>query len=191
MDATRQTSQMMTEQQQPILPEDALALDQPIRLIDGQVVRGRPILWDDDERLRAFHARLSPDSIVFRFFSPMPTLTPDAARHFTHVDYENRMALVATTGTGPDEQIIGVVRYDRLDAETAEVAFVVQDKWQGHGIATQLLHRLAPYAKRRGINTFMALTMMGNGRMLDVLRNAGYPYQARTEGTDLEVRLAI
>jgi RimJ/RimL family protein N-acetyltransferase len=176
---------------QPLLPEDARALDRPLRLIDGEVVRGRPIMWDDEERLRAFHARLSPDSIIFRFFALVPTLTPDAAHHFTHVDYEHRMALVATTGTGEDERIIGVVRYDRMDAETAEVAFVVQDRWQGHGVATELLHRLAPYAKARGITTFVALTMMGNARMLDVLRNAGYPYTARPVDTELEIRLAI
>ena len=177
--------------QQPPLPDDARALDRPLRLIDGAIVRGRPIMWDDDERLRAFHRSLSTDSIVYRFFSLVPTLTPEAAYHFTHVDYENRMALVATTGAGEEEQIIGVVRYERMDAETAEVAFVVQDAYQGHGVATELLHRLVPYAKARGIASFVAMTMMGNARMLDVLRNAGYPYKIKAEGTELEIRLAL
>lgn len=175
----------------PPLPADARALDRPVRLIDGEIVRGRPIRWDDDERLRAFHARLSADTIIFRFFAPVPVLSPAAARHFTHVDYENRMALVATIGAGEAEEIIGVVSYERLDAASAEIAFVVHDHWQGRGVATELLHRLAPYAKARGITTLVALTLAGNARMLDVLRNAGYQYAVRPMQTELEVRLAI
>jgi RimJ/RimL family protein N-acetyltransferase len=177
--------------QQPLLPEDAQELARPMRLIDEQIVRVRPIMWDDDDRLRAFHARLSADTIVYRFFSLVPALMPEPAHHFTHVDYENRMALVATIGTHGDEQIIGVVRYDRLSPDSAEVAFVVEDHWQGHGIATELLHRLAPYARARGIVTFVAVTMMGNNRMLEVLRNAGYPLTYHVNGTEVEVRLGI
>ena len=57
------------------------------------------------------------------------------------MDYVDRMALVATRGEGEAEEILAVVRYDRTAGEReAEVAFVVQDAWQGHGIATALLH---------------------------------------------------
>jgi RimJ/RimL family protein N-acetyltransferase len=177
--------------QQPPLPADAQALDRPLRLIDGTVVRARPIRWDDDERLRAFHASLSPQSIVFRFFSVVPQLSPEAAQHFTHVDYEHRMAPVATTGRGEAEQIIAVVRYDRTAAELAEIAFVVRDHYQAHGVATELLHRLAPYAKARGITMFFAITLHGNARMLEVLRNAGYSYTIRADGTVLEIRPSL
>lgn len=119
---------------------------------------------DDTDRLRAFHRQLSPESISFRFFRYMPELSQEDAERFTHVDYERRMALVATTGSGEAEEILGVVRYEDIRPQTAEVAFVVEDHWQGHGIATALLHCLADYARRRGYTTFVAITMGTNMR---------------------------
>lgn len=160
-------------------------------LYDGNVINVRAIRPDDDERLRAFHRQLSPDTITFRFFHFLPELSTLDAEHFTHVDYLDRMALVATTGEGDAEAILGVVRYDRTGEATAEVAFVIVDRWQGHGIATALLHLLASYAREKNIADFVAVTMGNNARMIEVLRNSGFPWTAKyVEGT-LEVHLDI
>lgn len=166
-------------------------LETPLVLRDGTSVRVRAIRPDDTERLRAFHTHLSPDTIIFRFFHFLPELSAHDAERFTHVDYVNRMALVATSGSEEAEEILGVVRYDRIKPDTAEVAFVVEDQWQGHGIATALLHRLAAYARQRDISTFVAITMGNNLRMLDVLRNCGFPATTRFEEGNIEVYLDI
>jgi RimJ/RimL family protein N-acetyltransferase len=101
------------------------------------------------------------------------------------------MALLATLGTGTAEEILGVVRYERIGETAAEVAFVVADAWQGHGIATALLHRLAAYARAKGMTTFVAITMGSNARMIEVLRHSGFPLTTQySEGT-LEVHLDI
>ena len=55
-------------------------------LADGGTVHVRPIRPDDAERLVAFHGRLSPESIYFRFFSPKPRLTDKEIEKFTTVD---------------------------------------------------------------------------------------------------------
>lgn len=162
-----------------------------VTLLDGQTLLGRPIQPDDVERLRAFHRRLSRDAIIYRFFRYMPELSESDARHFTRIDYDNRMALVATTGEGAEEQIVGVARYERTGPEAAEVAFVVEDHWQGHGIATALLHRLAGYARQRGFTRFVAVTMGTNLPMLDVFRHAGYPCALRFVSTEYSVELDI
>jgi RimJ/RimL family protein N-acetyltransferase len=107
------------------------------------------------------------------------------------VDYEHRMALVATSGGGEAEKILGVVRYEHIRPGTAEVAFVVEDHWQGHGIATALLHRLADYARQRGYTTFVAFIMGNNTRMIEVLRNSGYPSTAHYATGEVEVDLDI
>lgn len=61
-------------------------------------------------------------------------------RFFTHVDYVDRMALVAVLG----EELVAVARYEREPGtDRAEVAFVVEDVHQGRGIATVLLEHLA------------------------------------------------
>jgi RimJ/RimL family protein N-acetyltransferase len=174
------------------MPDDALRLTHDLTLRDGSVVRVRAIRADDTTRLQAFHAHLSMDSIIWRFFRSVPSLSDEQARQFTHVDYVDRMALIATRGEGVTEEILAVVRYDRTAGEReAEVAFVVQDAWQGHGLATALLHELAAYARAHGIERFVALTMGTNVRMLDVLHNCGFPCRTRYDGGDILATLDI
>jgi GNAT superfamily N-acetyltransferase len=122
----------------------------------------------------------------------MPSLSDEQARQFTHVDYVNRMALLATRGDGVAEEILAVVRYDRVAGEReAEVAFVVADAWQGHGLATALLHELAAYARAQGVERLVALTMGTNVRMLEVLHHCGFPCRTRYDGGDLLATLDI
>ena len=174
------------------LPHDAAQLTHDLTLRDGSVVHVRAIRADDTARLQSFHAHLSMDSIIWRFFRSVPSLSDEQARQFTHVDYSDRMALVATCGDGAAEEILAVVRYDRMAGEReAEVAFVVQDAWQGHGIATALLHELAAYAREHGVERFVALTMGSNIRMLDVLHNCGFPLRTRYDGGDILATLDI
>jgi RimJ/RimL family protein N-acetyltransferase len=174
------------------LPDDALHQTHDLTLRDGSVVRVRAIRPDDTVRLQSFHAHLSMESIIWRFFRSVPSLSDEQARQFTHVDYGDRMALVATRGTDAAEEIIAVVRYDRsVGAHEAEVAFVVQDAWQGHGLATALLHELAAYARAHGVERFVALTMGTNVRMLDVLHHCGFPCRTRYDGGDIIATLDI
>jgi GNAT superfamily N-acetyltransferase len=126
-----------------------------------------------------------------RYFRAAPVLYSRDAMRLTHLDYDNRMALVATTGEGNDERIIAVVRYERVTATEGELAFVVEDKWQGLGISTRLLARLLVYARERGFETMTAITMSTNMRMRDVLAHAGYPFTSHYEDGCLTVTLDI
>ena len=132
----------------------------------------RPIGPDDGEALRAFHARLSPESIVLRFFGPHPRLSDAEVERFTHVDGVDRVALVAERAS----QIVAVARYDRTPgSDEAEVAFVVDDAYQGRGLGTLLLQRLADAARAQGIRRLVADTLSENFRMLNVFRDGGSP----------------
>ncbi|HEV2237360.1 MAG TPA: hypothetical protein VGR57_11930, partial [Ktedonobacterales bacterium] len=134
VDAPRSDAPELPASPVPV-PDDAVRLGGPLLLRDGSVVSVRPIQPDDGDRLVAFHARLSPETIGYRYFTSVPVLAPALVEHLTHVDYERRMALVATIGQGSSEQILAVVRYEFINSTTAEVAFVVEDRWQGDGIA--------------------------------------------------------
>lgn len=172
-------------------PDDAIGVSGPLLLCDGSIVQARPIRPDDAARLVSFHARLSPESIENRYFGPVPVLTPECVEHLTQVDYAQRMAFVATIGQGASERIIAVVRYEGIDARTAEVAFVVEDPWQGHGLATQLLYRLALYARRWDFTTFVAEIMSSNLRMREVIRHAGFPFTTTYQDGCVEMRMDI
>ncbi|HEX2348772.1 MAG TPA: GNAT family protein [Ktedonobacterales bacterium] len=167
------------------------AITQTIRLRDGEAVTMRAIRPDDAQRLQAFHARLSADTIVMRYFRVAPVLYEKDARWLTHLDYDNRMALVATTGEGADERIIAVVRYERVTASEAELAFVVEDRWQGRGISTALLVWLLAYAKARGFETMVAVTLATNVRMRAVMVHAGYPINSHYADGCLTLTLDI
>jgi GNAT superfamily N-acetyltransferase len=143
-----------------------------VRLSDGATVRVVAIRPDHDEALRGFHSRLSPESIVLRFFGPHPRLSDAEVARFTTVDGVDRMALVAEAGA----EIVAVARYDRAPgSDEAEVAFVVDDAFQGRGLGTILLQHVAAAARARGIRRLVADTLSENFRMLHVFRDAGFP----------------
>lgn len=140
-------------------------------LRDGHTVRIRPIVPGDSDRLSRFHNRQSPESVYLRFFSPRPTLSASDLRHFTRVDYVNRMAFVALL----EDEIVGVARYERYrGTPTAEVAFFVDDEHHGRGLATVLLEFLVAAARHNGIIRFTASTLPSNRKMLAVFTAAGY-----------------
>ncbi|MFP5347546.1 MAG: GNAT family N-acetyltransferase [Actinomycetes bacterium] len=139
-------------------------------LRDGGTAHLRPITPEDAEALQRFHMAQSPESIYFRFFAPLPRLTPAELERFTNVDHHDRVALVATVG----DQIIGVGRYDRIDERQAEVAFNISDAHQGRGLGSVLLEHLAAAAREGGIHRFVAEVLPQNRRMVGVFRDAGY-----------------
>src|SRR5665213_1571875 len=143
-------------------------------LTDGTCAHVRPIRPGDVEALIAFHARLSPETIHRRYFNPHQTLSACEAEHFCVVDYHDRFALVALVGPA----IVAVGRYERHDTDAAEVAFVVADAYQGHGLGSLLLAHLAAAARNEGIVTFDADTLAANGPMLAVFHASGFPAHA-------------
>lgn len=157
-------------------------------LADGGTIHIRPIHADDGPALAALHERLSPDSIYMRFLSAHPRLSPEELDRFSHVDYNDRMALVAALG----ERVVAVARYERqAGEEDAEVAFVVEDAHQGRGICTLLLEHLAAFARSKGVRRFTADTLPENRKMLAVFRHAGFDERSRIEAGLVHLTLAI
>lgn len=150
-------------------------------LADGGTVHLRPIAPDDGERLLAFHAGLSPETIRYRFFAAHPTLSAREVEHFTHVDYDGRVAMVAVLGGA----LIAVARFERVPGtDIAEVAFVVTDAHQGRGLGSVLLEHLAAIAAERYIRRFEAEVLAENTGMARVFRDAGYQVE-RSQDQDV------
>lgn len=139
-------------------------------LRDGATVHLRPINPDDAGSLERFHEGQSAESIYLRYFAPMPRLSARDVYRFTHVDHVDRVAFVCTLG----EDIVGIARYDRIDENSAEVAFNVSDAHQGRGLSSVLMEHLAAAARENGIHRFTAEVLPSNRKMLTVFREAGY-----------------
>ncbi|MEY2468245.1 MAG: hypothetical protein QOF21_943 [Actinomycetota bacterium] len=147
----------------------------------------RPIEPTDAAELVRAHDALSDTARRLRFFSPHPHLTEAEAVHFTGVDHVDREAYIVLV----DDRIIAVGRYDRIREDTAEVAFVVGDDWQSHGIATMLLERLGDRAREVGITRFEADTLGDNQAMLAVFRHWAPERKVTIESGVLHVEMAI
>lgn len=142
-------------------------------LRDGEVVQIRPVRPDDVDAHRRFLARVGSRSLYQRFFRVKESFSDEEVRRFTDVDYTDRMALVAVH----DGEIVGVGRYDVVperETRSAEVAFLVEDAFQGRGIGTLLLQHLTAYARLQGIERFEAFVLADNMPMLRLFRNSGY-----------------
>ena len=139
-------------------------------LRDGGTAHLRPILSTDADRLRRFYDRLSDETIYNRFFSLYRNISDRDVERFTVVDHHDRAALIATIGT----EMIGVVRYERIDADEAEVAFNIEDAHQGRGLGSVFLEHIAAAARERGISRFVADVLPANRKMLRVFSDAGY-----------------
>ena len=151
-------------------------------------IRVRPIRPQDASALVRFHIHLSDRSCYLRFFSFHPHLLPKEIERFTQVDYRDRLALVAEH----DGQIVAVARYDRLqEPSEAEVAFVVADECQHHGIGSLLLDELAAAARERGVTTFLADTLEENRTMLGVFNHSGFPITTHDEYGTISLRFSI
>jgi acyl-CoA synthetase (NDP forming)/RimJ/RimL family protein N-acetyltransferase len=156
-------------------------------LRDGATARIRPIRPDDTEALREFHEQLSSETVYFRYFAPHPELTTDELFHLTNVDYIDRVALVVIWRG----DIIGVGRFERMDPDTAEVAFVIRDDVQGRGVGSLLLEHLAAAGRERGYRKFIAEVLPQNGRMLATFRLAGFVVDQGTSDGVVHVRFDI
>lgn len=163
-------------------------LEEEFEVSTGASLRLRPIRGDDDERLVAFHQRLSFDSIYRRYFYEHPRLSHDEVRHLTQVDYVDRLALVIEDG----EELVAVGRYDRSpNTTTAEVAFVVRDDYQHLGLGHRLLDTLTDAAWARGITTFSAETLYTNRDMMSLFRHSGHTLTTSVSRGDISVRFSI
>jgi len=90
----------------------------------GTTFTVRPIELGDVERLARLFARLSPESVHFRFFSPITRPPRAALLRLADVDHARRDALVALDG----DEIVAVARYDAAPGATeAELALTVED----------------------------------------------------------------
>ncbi len=72
----------------------------------------------------AFHSRFSPDTVYARFFSSKPTLSASEVERFTHVEHDDRVALIAELG----DRLVGVARYARVRKLTTIRSIY---RWQG------------------------------------------------------------
>jgi len=144
-------------------------------MILGSLILLRPIRCDDIEAWVAFVGRLSERTKYMRFFHVPKKMGREDALRFCTVDYKNTFAYVAEVLKGQHRNIVAIGRYYRLPKKnSAEVAFAIEDSYQGKGLGTKLMDCLATVALDNGITAFEGDTLTENVQMLDILRGYGF-----------------
>lgn len=158
------------------------ALERQVPLKNGETLRIRPIRPDDEQRLVELYSRLSRHTAYQRFFTVMRRLPPDWIHYFANVDYRRRLALVAERETVAGVEIVAVGRYEPSDEEgTGEVAFVLEDGYQGQGLGAVLLDAVVRAGTERGLTRFRAFVLAENRRMLSLLAHHMRIIESNTE----------
>lgn len=142
------------------------------QLPDKTNITIRPIRPEDAESEHEFIKALSPQSRYYRFMGNFHELSRTMLIRLTQIDYDHEMALVATDEHG---SMLGIAQYARNpDYETAEFGLVVTDAWQGKGVGSALMNRLAVIAKRHNLKALIGFVLTDNTGMLELVKSLGY-----------------
>ncbi|HYX52263.1 MAG TPA: bifunctional acetate--CoA ligase family protein/GNAT family N-acetyltransferase [Candidatus Limnocylindrales bacterium] len=154
---------------------------------DGMEFKMRPIRPDDEALMVDFHHQLSEMSVYMRFFLPLKLdFRTSHERLFTKcfIDYDREIAIVAEyTDEEGKRRMAGVARLIRKHSDnTAEVAFLIADKFQNRGLGTHLLERMIEIARHERISALEGATLSDNYNMKDMFSRAGFRFSPPEDG---------
>lgn len=160
---------------------DQIACTQEFK--DDLLVNFRAIKPSDEEAMRRLFYRFSDQSVYYRYFSPIKTMPHKKMQEYVNVDYRGTMSVVGLViRPSGKRRIVAEGRYVRhKDRPFGDVAFVVDEDYQGRGIATYLLNMIIRLARDRGIEGLTADVLATNKAMMKVFERCPYPVQAVVE----------
>ncbi len=161
-----------------------------LELESGEEVLLRPLRQTDQEPLQEMLYRLSDETIYRRFLAHKRVHPRRDMEKLVDLDFEQNMALLAVREQGDREEILGMCRYD-VDPATrmADIAFIVDDRWQGKGLGTALMSRMAEIARSRGLRGFTADVLASNKPMIQVFQNSGLEVSTSREQGSVHLKL--
>lgn len=161
---------------------DSQEMKTSMLLDNGTLIHFRPVHLTDEPKMRDILYALSQETIYYRFMTHRHHLGHEQIRNFVYIDHRKDVAIVGTLPAAHGEEIIAIGRY-YLDAKTnrAEVAFIIRDEWQNHGIGSFLFNHLVTIAKCNGISGFTAEVLRENRKMQSVFVRSGFKVKSRME----------
>ncbi len=161
---------------------------------DGLELLIRPIRPEDEPMMAKFHETLSDESVFLRYFH-LESLSARVAHErlvrSCFIDYDREMALVAervSPATG-EREILAVGRFTKSRAaDEAELAALVSDRYQRHGLGTELVRRLIQIARDEKLTRIIARILPENLALRALADRFGFKVY---DSKDLEMIAAI
>ncbi len=166
-------------------------------LRDGTPVTIRPIRPEDEPMVVHLHEGLSERSVRLRYFQALKLDQRTAHERLIRVcfvDYDREMALVAehADATTGDRQILGMARLSRQRfCREAEFSLLISDKWQHHGLGTELLRRLLHIGEAEQISRITADILSDNLDMQRVCQRLGFKLSYSLEDPIVKAEITL
>jgi len=153
------------------------------QVIDRQHITFRPVKLTDERPLQEHYYGLDQIDVVSRFFHEKTSFVSTQIERTFIIDYSKDLTMVAVVGEPGFERIIAVGEYyNNPENNLAEIAFSVEKKWQGQGISSIVIKKLAEAAQDNNIDGFTAYTSKDNERMIKLFRSLDYEVKVTAEG---------
>ena len=163
----------------------------PVRLeesldINGQTITIRPAKPVDERRIQEHYYSLPKEDVLSRFFTQKTIFGRAEMESRSQVDYVNDLTLVAVVGDFGFGRVVAVAESMKLVNENmAEVAFSVSEDFQGKGLGTIFLKKLAAATRESGIAGLVAYTFPSNKAMIKLFKTLPYKVNTLYEDGDL------
>ncbi|GGO25513.1 hypothetical protein GCM10010116_51200 [Microbispora rosea subsp. aerata] len=139
----------------------------------------------DEERVRLFVEGLSEATLAHRFFVGPGRPSASLIRAMIARD-DRRDALLALRG----DTVIGHAMSHLAEGE-AEIAVVVDDRWQNLGVGSRLVHTLLRRASVRGAAVVRMDVLAENRRVLAMVRKIWPSATIASEGASVEIKARL
>ncbi len=151
--------------------------------IDGESVTIRPAKPVDERRIQEHYYSLDKEDVVSRFFHEKNSFIRKEVEGVSQIDYVKDLTLVALTGEFGFGKVVAVGEYLLDEAKNmAEVAFSVIKPYQGKGLGSLFIHKLATQARENGIIGLMAYTSPQNQGMIRLFKTLPYQTESFFDG---------
>jgi len=167
-----------------IIPE-GLSYKENVLLKNGQGIVIEPAKPDDIPCVESFMNRVSRESLRMRFMAAVSQVSLNVIKDLCKSDFKINGCLLAKTTDDTGSKVIGMGNYFAVgNSNSAELALLIEDKYQGRGIGTLLLERLAGLAAANGFVEFEAEVLSDNRPMINVFKSSGFQtHQVWDSGT--------
>ena len=166
------------------------------RMKNGEEVLVRPIRPEDEPFLIKLHQVLSERTVYLRYFQPLKLSQRVAHERLTRIcfiDYDREMALVVEHKK--DDGSTGIIAIGRLSRvrgqDDAEMAVLVDDRYQHQGLGTELYRRLIEVARDEHLTSVTSTILTENREMQAICRKLAFQLQADYEDGTVQAVLKL
>lgn len=157
-----------------IIPE-GLSYKENVLLKNGQGIVIEPAKPEDIPCVESFMSRVSRESLQMRFMAAVSQVSLNVIKDLCSSDFKINGCLLAKTTDDTGSKVIGMGNYLAAgNSNSAELALLIEDEYQGRGIGTLLLERLAGLAAANGFVEFEAEVLSDNQTMINVFKSSGF-----------------